>query len=327
MAVNVRDRLASIIIPCWNQLEYTRSCLPALVRNTRRPWELIFIDNGSTAGTGVYLAGVQDVAPVPVTFVSNAQNLGFPAAINQGLKAARGHFMVLLNNDAVVTDGWLNQLTALADGSGCHHETRERHESAKKRNTEGIRLGLVGPMSNYASPPQLLENVPYANLEETQGLSTARDRCGEHRNRASPSPRRWVLGDQQDRLTRRCSGPGPPREAAPCSRPAPSGQHSVMAIREFLNVDPRTLHLPTSRLSRADPVKLHDQVARFGKSVAGMPPLLVYRGSDGELMIYDGVTRATRLAKLLPGATVRVEVMRTLPRPVGLLPTIGDKLP
>ncbi len=100
-----------------------------------------------------------------------------------------------------------------------------------------------------------------------------------------------------------------------------------MVSREFLNVDPRTLHLPTSRLSGADPVKLHDQVARFGKSVAGMPPLLVYRGSDRELMIYDGVTRATRLAKLLPGATVRVEVMRTLPRPVGLLPTIGDKLP
>ena len=53
-----------------------------------------------------------------------------------------------------------------------------------------------------------------------------------------------------------------------------------MAIREFLNVDPRTLHLSTSRLSGADPVKLHDQIFRFGKGVAGMPPLLAYRGSD-----------------------------------------------
>jgi hypothetical protein len=100
-----------------------------------------------------------------------------------------------------------------------------------------------------------------------------------------------------------------------------------MASREFLNVDPRTLRLPTSRLSGADPVKLHDQIARFGKGVAGMPPPLVYRGSDEELMVYDGVTRATRVAKLLPGATLRVEVIRTLARPVGLLPTIGDKLP
>jgi hypothetical protein len=55
--------------------------------------------------------------------------------------------------------------------------------------------------------------------------------------------------------------------------------------------------------------------------------LLVYRGSDGELMIYDGVTRATRVARLLSGVTVRVEVMRTIARPVGHLPTIGDKLP
>src|SRR5215210_3514435 len=98
-----------------------------------------------------------------------------------------------------------------------------------------------------------------------------------------------------------------------------------MATPEFLDVDPRSLHLPTSRLSGADPVKLHVQTARFGVSMTGMPPLLAYRGSDGGLMVYDGVTRATRVAKLLPGATVRVEVMRTLTRPVGHLPTIGDK--
>ena len=100
-----------------------------------------------------------------------------------------------------------------------------------------------------------------------------------------------------------------------------------MATREFVDVDPRSLRLPTSRLSGADPVKLHDQIARFGKGVAGMPAPLVYRGSDGELMVYDGVTRATRVVKLLPGSTIRVEVMRTLTRPVGLLPTIGDRLP
>ena len=38
-------RLASIIIPCWNQLEFTRVCLSTLVRHTRAPWELIVIDN------------------------------------------------------------------------------------------------------------------------------------------------------------------------------------------------------------------------------------------------------------------------------------------
>ena len=64
--------LASIIVPCFNQLEFTRHCLRALYRHTRPPWELIVIDNGSTDGTGMYLAGVQDGSPVPVTVIANA---------------------------------------------------------------------------------------------------------------------------------------------------------------------------------------------------------------------------------------------------------------
>ena len=100
-----------------------------------------------------------------------------------------------------------------------------------------------------------------------------------------------------------------------------------MPTPEFLDVDPRTLHLPSSRLSGADPVKLHLQMGRFGSSMVGMPTVFVYRGSDGHLMIYDGVTRATRVARLIPHATIRVEVIRTLTVPVGSLPTIGETLP
>ena len=58
-----------------------------------------------------------------------------------------------------------------------------------------------------------------------------------------------------------------------------------------------------------------------------MPPLLVSRGSDGELVINDGVTRASRVAKLLPGTPVRVEVIDDLPIPVGTYPSVGDLLP
>ena len=85
----------------------------ALRHYTRPPWELIVIDNGSTDGTAAYLSGVQDAAAVPVTVISNRENRGFPAAINQGLQQARGEYLVLLNNDVVVTDAWLDQLVAL----------------------------------------------------------------------------------------------------------------------------------------------------------------------------------------------------------------------
>ena len=61
-----------------------------------------------------YLAGVRDMAAVPVTVMTNAKNVGFPAAINQGSRGAAG-YLVLLNNDVVVTDGWLDQLVALTN--------------------------------------------------------------------------------------------------------------------------------------------------------------------------------------------------------------------
>jgi hypothetical protein len=96
---------------------------------------------------------------------------------------------------------------------------------------------------------------------------------------------------------------------------------------KLLDVDPRSLHMPPSRLSGADPFKLHRQIALFGSSTVGMPAPWVYRGSDGELQLYNGVTRATRIAKLSPGTLIRVEVVGNLVAPVGNLPTIGDLLP
>ncbi len=180
--------LASVIVPCFNQREFTRLCLQALFRHTRTPWELIVIDNGSTDGTAEYLAGVQDAAPVPVTVIRNSRNVGFPAAINQGLKAARGGYLVLLNNDAVVTDGWLDQLIALTQvrpragaGSGTYVRRRAGRRLAPRSRLPTRKIGLVGPMSNYATPPQLVEDVPYRDLDEMHAF--ARRWRDEHRGK------------------------------------------------------------------------------------------------------------------------------------------------
>jgi hypothetical protein len=99
-----------------------------------------------------------------------------------------------------------------------------------------------------------------------------------------------------------------------------------MSDREFLQVDPATLHLPGGRRDGVDPMKLHRQLAQHGRSVAGMPPLEVSRGIDGELVINDGVTRATRVAKYLPGTLVPVEVAGALPVAVAGLPTVKERL-
>ena len=97
-------------------------------------------------------------------------------------------------------------------------------------------------------------------------------------------------------------------------------------MADFRDVDPRELRVPSSRRSGADPIKLHRQIARFGASSAGMPPIITYEGSDGVLVIYDGVTRATRIAKLAPGNLVRVEVVGQLRRAYAADPKIGDLL-
>ena len=138
------------------------------------------IDNGSPILRRLTWPGCSDGAAVPVTVVTNPDNLGFPAAINQGLRLARGEYLVLLNNDVVVTDGWLDQLIALVNAKRSSvvsgqwsvvGEGEQTGRSTAKDAQEGAEIGLVGPMSNYAAPPQLVEDVPYRDLEEMHAFA------------------------------------------------------------------------------------------------------------------------------------------------------------
>ena len=85
-------------------------------------------------------------------------------------------------------------------------------------------------------------------------------------------------------------------------------------MAEFIDVDPSELYLPPSRRQGADPGKLARQISKHGNALDGMPPLELIRGKDGHLRINDGVTRATRAAKLRPGELVPAEVIQNLPK-------------
>lgn len=107
-----REGLCSIVIPVYNQLDYTRQCLDSLCDWTRPAYELIVVDNGSGDGTAEYL---RDLAPrncscTDLVVISNRANLGVPRAWNQGVAAARGGIVCIMNNDVVVTPGWLDGL-------------------------------------------------------------------------------------------------------------------------------------------------------------------------------------------------------------------------
>lgn len=97
---------------------------------------------------------------------------------------------------------------------------------------------------------------------------------------------------------------------------------------EFIDVDHGELHLPPSRMQGADPGKLARQIAKHGDSLDGMPALQLVRGQDGHFRVNDGVTRASRAAKLRPGALVPAEVIQDLPRlDVTRMPKVKDCRP
>jgi GT2 family glycosyltransferase/radical SAM superfamily enzyme YgiQ (UPF0313 family)/tetratricopeptide (TPR) repeat protein len=104
---------ASIIIPVFNKVELTRQCLTTLASLTTMPeYEVIVVDNDSTDGTAEFLASLCG----DIQVIRNRENLGFAVACNQGAKAARGEFLLFLNNDTIPTEGWLNALVDEAEG-------------------------------------------------------------------------------------------------------------------------------------------------------------------------------------------------------------------
>jgi len=138
----------SIILVTFNELPYTRMCLDSLRMRTDEPYELIIVDNGSTDGTVEYLRAQSDVR-----LIENSENRGFPAAVNQGLAAAKGEQLLLLNNDTILTTGWLCRMLDVLDSDP--------------------KIGLVGPTSNHVGSAQQID-VDYRHLNDLDGFAWTR---------------------------------------------------------------------------------------------------------------------------------------------------------
>jgi GT2 family glycosyltransferase/Tfp pilus assembly protein PilF len=137
--------LVSIIILTYNQLRYTRECVESLRRHTPQPHEIVFVDNGSSDGTDKWLR--QQVGKnINYRLIENKTNHGFSKGSNQGIKAARGKYILLLNNDVVLTEGWLTGLLECLESSQ--------------------RTGIVGPMANSISGPQQVPKVGYSSVTD-----------------------------------------------------------------------------------------------------------------------------------------------------------------
>lgn len=121
----------SVIIPVHGNFTLTRDCLKSLARTSERPLEVIVVDNGSDDetpqqlpefGTALFGSSFQHIR--------FEENRNFAPACNAGARAAHGDFVFFLNNDTLLTHGWLPPLL--------------------RRFYHVPHLGAVGPLLTYA---------------------------------------------------------------------------------------------------------------------------------------------------------------------------------
>ncbi|MHC4220023.1 MAG: glycosyltransferase, partial [Planctomycetota bacterium] len=101
----------SVIIPAFNQAKLTARCLESIAAAAgETTFEVILVDDASTEAA---VAALRQVAGLRV--VTNEINLGFVDACNHGAREARGRYLLFLNNDTTVTDGWIDRLIQTFD--------------------------------------------------------------------------------------------------------------------------------------------------------------------------------------------------------------------
>lgn len=135
----------SVIVVTYNNIHLTVDCLTSLERySDYSNLEIIVVDNASADETPKYLTAWAD-GHSKRRVILNDTNRGFAAANNQGLEAATGEYLVLLNNDTYVTPGWVAKLMAHL-----------------RRNPT---VGLVGPVTNNIGNEARID-IQYEGMED-----------------------------------------------------------------------------------------------------------------------------------------------------------------
>ncbi len=150
---------ASVVVVTRDNLPFLRLCVESVLAATEPSCELIVVDNGSTDGTAAYLERLAD-ANSSVRGIGNDSNRGFAAASNQGAALATAEVLVLLNDDTVVCDGWLEPLLAHLERPG---------------------VGMVGPTTNRTGNEAQVD-ADYRTWAELVRFAEARTR--EHSGEA-----------------------------------------------------------------------------------------------------------------------------------------------
>ncbi|MCS7313656.1 MAG: glycosyltransferase, partial [Acidobacteria bacterium] len=152
-AVDALYPKVSVVLLTHNNLHLTQLCIDSLFRNTLWPnWELIVVDNASTDGTPEYLQKLTERHD-NVQVLLNDRNEGFARGNNRGIQASTGEYIVILNNDTIVTRGWMGRLV--------RHFRRDPT------------IGLIGPVTNACGNEARIE-TSYTTLAEMEAFAERR---------------------------------------------------------------------------------------------------------------------------------------------------------
>jgi GT2 family glycosyltransferase len=147
-----RDTRCDIVLLTWNHLELAQPCIESILRHATIPARLLIVDNGSEAPARDALRRVAGTPLVSVELLRNETNEGFRKGMTRGWRARRAPYVCLLNNDTLVTRGWLARMLEVADA---HPE-----------------IGLLNPSSNMFGdrpcPGETIE-AHAAHLESRRG--------------------------------------------------------------------------------------------------------------------------------------------------------------
>ncbi len=125
------NQVCDIVLPVYNGLSYVKECIASILRCTPvSMYHLYIVNDGSDFKTSQYLSQMA-LSRDNITLKSNKNNLGYLKSCNYGVRISKSPYVVLLNSDVVVVDGWLEKLIMCAESDST--------------------IGSVNPLTNRAS--------------------------------------------------------------------------------------------------------------------------------------------------------------------------------
>lgn len=135
-----------LVLLTWNNFKITKQCVDSILRFTHIPSRLIIVDNGSTEeGMKEYILSIKGNDTIDVQIIINPTNEGFAKGMNKGMKISNSPYVCLLNNDILVTGGWLEEMIKIAE------ENTEIGIVNPSSNNLGLRFGKDTTLEEFAS--------------------------------------------------------------------------------------------------------------------------------------------------------------------------------